>query len=250
MIVELDCGNSFIKWRIVNGAEPVICSMGIAASNEELISDLGEVGWTVSLRRGRLVSVRSDEETAHLRELLVQNLGIEVQCAQPARALAGVRNGYEDFSALGLDRWLAMVGAYTLAQRACLVIDLGTAVTSDFVSADGEHRGGYICPGLPLLRSQLRGHTRRIRYDDAVVKEMIKDMGPGRATAQAVERGCLLMLRGFVDAQLTLAAEHLGDDFDVFVTGGDAALVKEMLPGARFVPDLIFIGLAIACPIP
>lgn len=156
MIVELDCGNSFIKWRIVNGAEPVICSMGIAASNEELISDLGEVGWTVSLRRGRLVSVRSDEETAHLRELLVQNLGIEVQCAQPARALAGVRNGYEDFSALGLDRWLAMVGAYTLAQRACLVIDLGTAVTSDFVSADGEHRGGYICPGLPLLRSQLR----------------------------------------------------------------------------------------------
>jgi type III pantothenate kinase len=52
-----------------------------------------------------------------------------------------------------------------------------------------------------------------------------------------------------VDAQLTLATEHLGDDFDVFVTGGDAALVKEMLPGALFVPDLIFIGLAIACPI-
>lgn len=250
MIVELDCGNSFIKWRVVDSAKSVICSMGIAASNEELISALDEIGRTISLRRGRLVSVRSDEETAQLRELLAQNLGVEVQCAQPARALAGIRNGYDDFSALGLDRWLAMVGAYSLARKACLVLDLGTAVTSDFVSADGVHQGGYICPGLPLLRSQLREHTRRIRYNDAMVKEVIKDMGPGRATAEAVERGCLLMLRGFMDAQLALATEYLGDDFDVFVTGGDAALVKEMLSGARFVPDLIFIGLAIACPIP
>lgn len=249
MIVELDCGNSLIKWRIVDSAKPITRSMGIAASNEELISALDEIGQMVCLRHGRLVSVRSDEETARLCELLVQRLGIEVQCAQPARSLAGVQNGYDDFSALGLDRWLAMLGAYSLAQKACLVLDLGTAVTSDFVSANGKHRGGYICPGLPLLRSQLREHTRRIRYDDAVVNEMIKDMGPGRATAQAAERGCLLMLRGFVDTQIALAAEHLGEDFEVFVTGGDAALLREMLPEARFVPDLIFIGLAIACPI-
>ena len=46
-----------------------------------------------------------------------------------------------------------------------------------------------------------------------------------------------------------MAGEVLGDDFDVFLTGGDAMLVMDVLPQARVVPDLVFIGLAIACPI-
>jgi type III pantothenate kinase len=57
------------------------------------------------------------------------------------------------------------------------------------------------------------------------------------------------MLRGFVSGQVAMAAELLGSDFDVFLTGGDAPLVMDVIPGARVVPDLVFIGLAIACPI-
>ncbi|MCY1382850.1 Type III pantothenate kinase [compost metagenome] len=74
-------------------------------------------------------------------------------------------------------------------------------------------------------------------------------MVPGRSTVEAVERGCLLMLRGFVQAQIELAAEHLGDDFEVFLTGGDALLVRDVSPRARVLPDLVFTGLAIACPL-
>ncbi len=40
-----------------------------------------------------------------------------------------------------------------------------------------------------------------------------------------------------------------GEDFEVFLTGGDAFLVEDMIPGARVMPDLVFIGLAIACPL-
>ena len=75
-------------------------------------------------------------------------------------------------------------------------------------------------------------------------------MLPGRSTIEAVERGCLLMLRGFVQTQLELARDYWGRDFDVFLTGGDASLVSNMLPGARVMPDLVFVGLALACPIP
>jgi type III pantothenate kinase len=160
-----------------------------------------------------------------------------------------VRNGYEQYQRLGLDRWLAVVGAHQLSRKAALVIDLGTAVTSDFVAADGGHLGGFICPGVPLMRTQLRTHTRRTRYGGDEAVGVLEKLLPGRATAEAVERGCLLMLRGFVSGQVAMAGDLLGSDFEVFLTGGDAPLVMDVVPGSRIVPDLVFIGLAIACPI-
>ncbi|WP_372438925.1 type III pantothenate kinase, partial [Pandoraea sputorum] len=135
-------------------------------------------------------------------------------------------NGYDEYERLGLDRWLALVAGYHLARRACLVIDLGTAVTSDFVDLTGLHLGGFICPGIPLMRNQLPTHTRRIRYDDAAAERALVGLGPGHSTAEAVERGCSLMLRGFVQAQLERARSYWGEHFDVFITGGDAGLVE------------------------
>lgn len=217
-------------------------------SDDALLEHLGKIP-DLALRACRLVSVRSGEETSSLTATLNRTFGFESVCAEPALELAGVVNGYEDYSRLGLDRWLALVGAYHLAQRACLVLDLGTAVTSDFVAPGGQHLGGFICPGMPLMRNQLRTHTRRIRYDDAAAERALKNFIPGRATSEAVERGCSLMLRGFAATQVDLAREYWGSDFCVFVTGGDASLVGDVLPDARIVPDLVFVGLALACPL-
>ena len=119
-----------------------------------------------------------------------------------------------------------------------------------FIDADGKHLGGFICPGLPLMRNQLRTHTRKIRYDDASAERALERLSPGRTTVEAVERGCTLMLRGFVLTQIELARSYWGDSFTVFLTGGDADLVFDAVPQARLVPDLVFIGLAMACPLP
>lgn len=248
MILELDCGNSFIKWRLIVAESQPTLAGGVVDSDEQLLAAVRQVDGPGPLHC-RLVSVRSDDETTSLRLQLEQAFALKVCAAQSVRELAGVRNGYNDFARLGLDRWLALVGAYRLAGQACLVLDLGTAVTSDFVAADGEHLGGYICPGVPLMRNQLRTHTRRIRYDDAAAAQALHSLQPGRSTAEAVERGCSLMLRGFVLTQLELAREYWGKDFSVFLTGGDASLVREMLPQARLVSDLVFVGLALACPL-
>lgn len=247
MILELDCGNSFIKWRVL-GAQAAIVEGGVVGTPEELLAALDLL--PVVLSAARMVSVRSDEETSSLSDLLYARFGISPLCARPAAEVSGVRNGYDDYQRLGLDRWLAILAAYRLSQKACLVLDLGTAVTSDFVAADGEHLGGFICPGVPLMRNQLRTHTRRIRYDDDAAERALHALVPGRSTVEAVERGCSLMLRGFVQTQLEIAHEYWGDSFDVFLTGGDSGSVAQMLPAARVMPDLIFVGLAIACPLP
>jgi len=247
MILELDCGNTFIKWRLLGNGRVVAGAGGVVDSDQGLIDVIREQA--LPLRACRMVSVRSDEETVQLISLLEQAFSVRCLVARPEVLLSGVRNGYEQYERLGLDRWLAVVGAYQLSRKALLVIDLGTAITSDFVGADGVHLGGFICPGVSLMRNQLRTHTRRTRYDSQEATQALKELVPGRATAEAVERGCLLMLRGFVSGQVAMATELLGSDFDTFLTGGDAPLVMDVIPDARVVPDLVFIGLAIACPI-
>ncbi len=64
----------------------------------------------------------------------------------------GITNGYNDPSKLGIDRWLAILGAATQfkGQNLC-VFNCGTAITMDIVTANGEHQGGLIFPGVQLL---------------------------------------------------------------------------------------------------
>ena len=248
MILELDCGNSFIKWRVLDADVRRVVGEGVVDSDLALLESLKALKG-LALKFCRLVSVRTAEETIALISLLTEAFGVSVVCAAPSREMSGVRNGYEEFERLGLDRWLAMLGGFQLASGACLVLDFGTAVTADFISRDGEHLGGFICPGMPLMRNQLRTHTRRIRYGDLAAERALESLVPGRTTVEAVERGCSLMLRGFVLTQLELARSYWGDDFAVFLTGGDADLVSEIVPEARVVPDLVFVGLAMACPL-
>lgn len=246
MIFELDCGNSFIKWRVMDANAGAVVVQGVSASAVELLEGLSDV-FKGKISRIRLVSVRGEGETDELCVCLSNALGVVVERASPSIQLGGVVNGYIEPQRLGMDRWLAMVGAFQLRRNAMMVIDLGTAVTIDFVDAQGKHLGGYITPGVPLLRHQLQVHTHRIGYipDDLALSRT--ETEPGRTTAEAVGRGCLLMLRGFVSSQIAQATTLLGSDFDTYTTGGDAALIGDF-PQVQCVPDLVFRGLAVACP--
>lgn len=243
MILELDWGNSLIKWRAIQA--DAVLARGTVESAVDVFVAVRSAGITPDVCR--MVSVRGEAETAQLREAVAAEWRIPVHVAQPQKVLAGVTNGYEDYSRLGLDRWLALVAAARLAKHGCLVLDLGTAVTADYVSRSGQHLGGFICPGIKMMCGELRSHTRRIEF--AGDQPDAEFQRPGRNTGDAVRRGALLMLRAFVEGQLALADEWLGEGFEVFVTGGDAALVLDLLPRARLLGDLVFLGLAYACPL-
>lgn len=245
MILELDCGNTLIKWRLLDS--------GGRNRDGDMAPDLVELqrllgGQEREIRGCRLVSVRSAEETQVVVDQLTSWLKHRPMVALPVRELNGVRNGYTDYQRLGMDRWLALVAGYQLAGGACVVIDLGTAVTSDFVDASGQHLGGFIAPGSKLLRATLLQHTRLVRYEDKASWDLLEP-SPGMNTAEAVECGCGLMLSGFVQEQLRVARRLLGEEPAVILTGGDAASMMGVLSDtAQVVPDLVFRGLALACP--
>lgn len=246
MLLELDCGNTLIKWRLLD-REGRVRDRDMAPDLVELQLLLG--GQEREISACRLVSVRSADETQVVMDQLTSWLKLHPVLARSSMQLAGVTNGYTDHSKLGMDRWLAVAAAYARCKRACVVIDLGTAITVDFVRADGQHLGGYIAPGSKLLRTGLKRHTRLIRYDESLLGDLLLP-SPGSNTAEAVEFGCDLMLAGFVREQYRIAHQLLGDDMLVIMTGGDAQRMAEALPGeCRVINDLVFDGLALACPI-
>lgn len=247
MILELDCGNSYVKWRIINGISELPIADGIANKVLDIVEDLHSRQLMANIARCRMVSVRGDLETAEIVRTLSNMLHVKVDRASPGCSAGSVINGYREPERLGVDRWLAIIAAYDLCKQACVVIDLGTAITVDLVTQDGVHLGGYIAPGAALLRGQLIAHAQRVRYDVAESSLALRDLSPGQSTAEAVERGCLIMVRSYISTQIEYAEAYLGNELKIFVTGGDMALAKDF-PSAVYVPDLVFRGLAMACP--
>ena len=107
------------------------------------------------------------KRTNKLVEALQGAFGVVVSCAVPAREMAGVRNGYQDFERLGLDRWLAMLGGFKLARARAwysILVPQPPPISSRQTASTWA---ASFAPGMPLMRNQLRTHTRKIRYDDA-----------------------------------------------------------------------------------
>lgn len=87
---------------------------------------------------------------------------IEPEFVTSTAAAGGVRNAYTQPEQLGVDRWLAVIGAHALERGAVCVVSAGTALTIDGIDADGRHLGGIIVPGLDLMISSLLRSTSDI----------------------------------------------------------------------------------------
>ena len=233
MILDIDVGNSFVKWRVSDalgatqeGSQPT-CT---------LVKDGLDLGVISSLGHARVSSVGAESAVTILRQQISDTFGVELQRAVVSKSAGGVRCGYPDFDKLGIDRWLAMVSAYSQFKRSLIVVDLGSAVTLDIVRKDGQHLGGYILPGLSLMRQSLHRGTAQVRVRD----HMHDTIEPGEDTSAAVNRGSLFAVVASIEK---LAHVHPSK---LIITGGDASLVRGLLNvNAHHEPHLVIDGLSI-----
>jgi len=127
----------------------------------------------------------------------------------------GVRNSYQDVTKMGVDRWLAMVAAQEMTGKMFCVIDMGTAITCDFV-VDGQHLGGWITPGYHLMQDALVKNTARVFAEETKPSQL----APGTYTEECVSQGCLAAVNGvYLSAVAQLASER--SDFAIIIGGGD-----------------------------
>lgn len=150
---------------------------------------------------------------------------------------------------VGMDRLVNAVAANRLreAGRPAIVIDVGSAITVDLVSADGAFTGGAILPGIAMAARALHDFT------DLLPLVPMSELG---APPPALGTGTIAALRsglywGAVGAMRELC-QRLSQTLpapQVFLTGGAAAAVAQLLGDGRsadYVPHLTLGGVALA----
>lgn len=240
MILEIDMGNTRLKWRIRD--QQTKLAQGFIGIEEslDLLNDSIEP-YRSAISAVLVASVVGARLEQALTEWCSGYLALQPEFARSCAVCGLVRNGYREPQLLGVDRWLGIVAAYRLVNRACIVVSCGTAITLDLIAQNGEHLGGFIAPGLNLMLDSLTSGTRQIKLTQAVSS---LDLSPAASTTDAVYSACAAMLVGLIDngvRQLCKLDQSL--EFQIIFTGGDATKLLPFYPHARLIPDLVLDGL-------
>jgi type III pantothenate kinase len=179
-----------------------------------------------------------------IRAGLAQAGRVEPEFVTSTATAGGVRNAYSQPAQLGVDRWLAIIGAHALERGPVCVVSVGTAMTIDGVDAQGRHLGGVIVPGPDLMMSSLLQNTSDIA-------ERAKQGSTSRGlfadnTLGAIRQGAEHAAGALVERAIALMRQQLHETPKLLLTGGGSARIKESLALAhRDIPNLVLQGLAV-----
>ena len=160
--------------------------------------------------------------TQELREMTESYFGFEAVVVEP-----GIRTGIaiktDNPREVGADRIANAVAAHQMFDHEpVVVVDFGTAITVDAVSAKGDYLGGSIAPGIDVAATALFSSTAQIRR-----VELVAPAGAiGRNTVMAVQSGIIFGTAGMVDGLIRRVMDELGEA-RVVATGGLAPVVME-----------------------
>lgn len=192
---------------------------------------------------GVMSSVHRDAADRLEKELAGAKPGFEV--LRMGRDLPiDLTHALDDASTVGQDRFLNAVAAYTKSQQACVVVDLGTAVTVDFVDGEGTFQGGVIAPGLAMMLSALHEHTDGLPLLSFDPPDRARGVF-GKDTPHAMNLGVETALVGLVRTALERFALDFGAYPQVIATGGDMGLLQDEGIVEHFVPDLQLLGIGL-----
>jgi type III pantothenate kinase len=233
MILDLDVGNTRVKWRLLENG----CSVASGSQDTATViaGEFLELPEAVAVGEARIACVAGSEALTALQGQLFERFSVALKVARVSQDAGTIACAYDNPQALGVDRWLAMLAAYSQFNEALLVIDAGSAITMDLLGPEGQHLGGYIAPGLRLMHDALWRDTNDIGLVANNFQELLL---PGENTQQAVNRGCLLMAVATIEK---LASEY---PVRIVVTGGDAKCLEQALSiRVEHCPDLVLEGL-------
>jgi type III pantothenate kinase len=122
---------------------------------------------------------------------------------------------------VGADRLVNAVAAYERVKDTCIVIDFGTAITYDAVSAAGEYLGGIISPGAEISIDALYERAAKLpKVELAEPRSLI-----GKSTVDAIRSGIAYGFAGQVEGIVRRLRAELGPDTKAIATGGLAQVV-------------------------
>ena len=237
MKLLIDAGNTRIKWALVNDTT----RPAQADKDEWLRSGVLPVGQADALpqefaevheiQQIWVSNVAGEMVAQHIRNIKAGHANFiaarEIQC--------GVRNGYSNPGQLGSDRWAALIAAWHLVRGKCLVVNCGTAITLDTLSAQGEFLGGLILPGVELMQRSLVTATNQLRAGQGHYAAFPLN------TADALFSGAIQACCGAIERQYRLLDDARAP---VVLSGGAAGVLQKNIDlPLNVVDNLVLQGL-------
>jgi type III pantothenate kinase len=202
-------------WRFATVRSSTADELGAALRNL-----LALRGMTFADLHASIVSSTVPQLRPEWQAMASRYLGHELLVVGP-----GLRTGmpirYDNPREIGPDRLVNAVAGYAKAGGPCVIVDFGTAVTHDIVSADGEYLGGVIFPGIEISLDALSERAAALPTIDLVEPRTLI----GKSTVDAIRSGVLFGFAAMVDGIVGRLREQLGAELHTLATGGLAPLV-------------------------
>ena len=242
MMLLLDVGNSCVKWAVRENTE--MSPVGCFQYQNKDFNALAQAAWGDLQAPEKIVvsNVAGSDMGNSLAGWTQEHWELAPVFVRVTDKAFGVTNAYARPVDLGVDRWAALIGAFSFASGALCIVDCGTAVTLDFLAADGVHRGGLILPGVDMLERMLLNNTADIKLSND--SQFTSPFASG--TGEAVHGGAIYMVAAAIDRIVADMGVAAGTRPEVVITGGDAGQIQSLLSAStRHEPQLVLNGLAI-----
>ena len=207
-VLLVDVGNTLIKYALLSNVheEP--------KASDSLENLFSFVDVQKNITHLYIASVRNQDMVDEISTMCAAR-NIAFVEKQTEKEAFGIKNSYANVQKMGVDRWLAMICAAEKTKKAFFVMDVGTAITVDFV-VDGQHLGGWIVPGFNVMRDALVASTKKVFAND----EIPTSFGVGTDTEECVATGCHAAVYGvYLSAIDYISSKQT--EFDIILGGGD-----------------------------
>ena len=180
------------------------------------------------------VGAGADAVTAILSALKVSLLQVNYQTPLPFTI------NYNTPQTLGMDRVAAIAAAQFLYPNInCLVIDAGTCITYDFISADSSYQGGAIAPGMHMRLQAMHEFTHKLPLPNLNWPEDFE----GKSTEQSLLSGVCIGVADEINGRIARYTERYGQ-LQVIICGGNSHLLAKHIKNNIFAaPSLVLMGL-------
>jgi len=212
-------------WRFATVRESTADELGAALRNL-----LALRGMHLEMLNGMIVSSTVPQLRPEWSSMGERYLDADVKVVGP-----GLRTGmpirYDNPHEIGPDRLVNAVAGYDKVGGPCVVVDFGTAVTYDVVSAAGEYLGGIIFPGVEIAMEALTERAAALpKIELGTPRALI-----GKTTIDAIRAGTVYGYAGMVDGILGRLRKELGAETRALATGG---LAKAIVPFCESIEDV------------
>lgn len=138
------------------------------------------------------------------------------------RMKTGLTILYDNPDAVGADRVVDAVAAYSRYGGPLCIVDFGTATTFEAITAAGEYLGGAIAPGIGVAAEALALRAARLPEVDIARPPSVI----GRNTVHSMQSGLLFGYVALVEGMVARFKAELGSETKVVSTGGLAPLIS------------------------